>query len=271
MAENSDTTVYLTLMLYGVRADDITGGRFIRFVGGLFKELGHPPDCLGIHRVAGSKKTRGFYPMPVRPLRTQLLRGGFRDVTSIDIVTLQKNGRYPGEDYLLMGSWHREPHYALIAAPLNLVPDTNEWCQKRAMEMIKFLRPEYGCGYLSGKNFRPAQFTAYPGLGDGMEEDRRNNWWGMSAVRRKLWQKGVIRDVFRWNFISEGQLQQKMGRASLRQWIVSDVGRGELHPFSHGMTLWCVPDDRIPAIRKTLHYAGVVFDHHRHTRYPRPA
>ena len=101
------------------------------------------------------------------------------------------------------------------------------------------------------------------GLPPATPEGDRISAWGM-ALDDRPWRNGLIRDVFRWNFLIKPQLRRAVGNQPLEAWIRGAPDRGTLHRVSKDLVLWSVPEDHIPAVRQPLCDAGVIYDRRLH-------
>lgn len=132
-----------------------------------------------------------------------------------------------------------------------------------AKELIEMLRPKYGIGYRRPFGRGPGYYAMSLAHGDTTEEeDLRTSHWA-EAQQRALYNQGQIRDMYPWNFLNRSQLDARVRKQTLAEWIETQPSRGRLQPISKELTLWTVEDKHIPEIFKVLFDAGIVFDYER--------
>ena len=94
---------------------------------------------------------------------------------------------------------------------------------------------------------------AYPA--DTPEGDRMAAW-GMTGRDERVYDKGLLRDVYPWSFLTASQFAAPIDGVPLWKWIEQDARRGTISEFMPGTMLWEVPDDRIADVRFALAHAG---------------
>ncbi len=80
----------------------------------------------------------------------------------------------------------------------------------------------------------------------------------------RVWERGLLRDVYSWNFVTEPQLGKPVGNMSLEQWIQGNKQRGHLARLCDNTALWKVDEVQIPLVRHDLAEAGIIFDWKKH-------
>ncbi len=115
----------------------------------------------------------------------------------------------------------------------------------------------------------------YPTDGDAFKESREIARWGRDGLEEKVYRQGILRDVYPWNFLTEGQLFRVLTIAepttdvgfnglanfeteTLEKWILKDPRHGTLIAIGKGVSLWEVRSSEIAAIRNHLRCAGVI-------------
>jgi hypothetical protein len=94
------------------------------------------------------------------------------------------------------------------------------------------------------------------------EADKISRWGnGMTA---EVWKRGLLRDVYLWNFLSDPHLRMTIGTVSLEQWIRADGRRGQLESLDAGLWFWEVAAANLEPVRMALVAANIIFDLNSH-------
>ena len=78
-------------------------------------------------------------------------------------------------------------------------------------------------------------------------------------MEEELYRKGLLRDVYLYNFLTEPQLSRFVAGGTLQQWIQQDTSRGQFAAFHGNVWLWSVDGLAIPELREILRREGVIF------------
>jgi hypothetical protein len=228
-----------------------------------FTDLGHPPDKAGVTAPGFGSQLGSF-----GRFAAKLKRTGFRKVTGVDLVATTPRAEIWGTDYYLSASYMGDDDELMadIVARSSLATLSATSLLPLARAVAGILKPVYGIGYTRahrlgptyyaiGLNFDPGDLTA--------EEEAEQDWigtWGETLFTDQVYRKGILRDVYRWNFLTRSHLKKKVGGVPLEQWIRQGPRRGKLDGFGRGMHLWEVPTKDIPRVRQALLRAGVILE-----------
>lgn len=137
-----------------------------------------------------------------------------------------------------------------------------------AQEACLLTNPPYGIGLVRPFGLGPVLYCMGIVQGDVPDEegDRITEW--LEVLRHKLLDKGLIRDVYPWNFLTSAQLQAMVGKFTLKEWIANDSRHGTLSPVTDQAMLWAVEGAAIPRVRQCLIDASIVFDYDKHIQAP---
>jgi hypothetical protein len=192
-------------------------------------------------------------------------------VTYVFLVTMFPGGQIPVRDWLLNVSWSRDEGHVVFAAENSIVPFRSDGFRRYTEEVVRLVHPGYGIGYQMSKRHAPDMYALGIGqqlgtilTGEAYEEAVNRSHWADTGMDECVWQTGVIRDVYPWNFLNARQLDMGVEGRSLREWINQDPRRGSLANVSETVTLWDVPDAAIPEIRRQLKEAQLIFDWRRY-------
>jgi hypothetical protein len=235
-----------------------------------FQELGCSADKMSVHGPGHSGNTVSF-----ASANAKLKKMGFEGITDLSIFSLAPAARIPMNDYLLTASWSAKYSYACVVSRSSIVPLSRSAMLPFAKNIVQDVNPAYGIGYKRDHRLGPAMYAIgiCQGLGPGgygvglseaeqMEADSISRWGdGMTA---RIWQKGTIRDVYLWNFLTNPQLTKQVGGIPLEQWVRQEARRGTVTPLCNGVSLWEVDEANLPIVRQAIHQAGVMFDWKKH-------
>ena len=251
-----ECAVYFALAFYGTAGDIAAAKGFLSAIADSFSQLGYPPDRLSVGRDGRYGKAGGF-----RRTSAILHRKGFVGVHHLAIYAMLPGFRFMDDTYCRAGWSSHEPGLATITVRADIPGDFHLQSWPLVPALIRCLKPEYGIGYFREHRLGPGFFAL--GIGKGLppitpEGERISAW--CDALYHRPWRDGLIRDVFRWNFLTKPQLQRAVGNQSLETWINNGPDRGTLQTMSKNMALWSVPEEHMPAIRQALSDAGVIYE-----------
>lgn len=251
------------LAFYGIRPSTQAADAFYHAMVKWFTELGHPPDKAGIAAPGFGTQLGSF-----RRFNAKLERTGFRRVTGVDLVATTPRARFYSSDYYVSASYDGDTDslMATIVARSSVATLSAASLLPVARMVVGMLKPVYGIGYTRphrldpvcyaiGLNFDPGDLTA--------AEEAEQDWigtWGETLFADQVYRKGILRDVYRWNFLTRPHLNKKVAGVPLAQWIRTGPRRGTLGEFVRGMHLWEVPTKDVPKVRRALLGAGLILE-----------
>jgi hypothetical protein len=86
-----------------------------------------------------------------------------------------------------------------------------------------------------------------------------SRWCDMGMVKQ-VYQAGLLRDVYLWNFLNSAQLSTLIGGVPLKEWIPQAAGRGKISPFNGGLVFWEVDEADLGQVRTELQKGGAIFN-----------
>ncbi len=129
--------------------------------------------------------------------------------------------------------------------------------------LAQSLKPNYGIGYNRehrlGPDFYAGGICMGLGYTESEEEEKMNISFWSDAVADHIWRKGVLRDVYPWNFLTKPHLAKQIHGIPLKKWIRQSIGRGTVDVLCKGINLWKVPEVDIPSVRSALRKAGALY------------
>lgn len=247
---------------YGLVTSDDSLVRFYERLREWFMDMRIGVDLLGVRGVGHAGR-----PVSFEHASASLQSAGFHAVDDLTMFSLLPHAKIPVDDFVALATISRVDQYALWTIRSSLVSLSRDEMLPLVRKVAEAVRPAYGIGYRRAHRFGPAMFaigiTQGLGLGlmgDAFEEARAISRWGDMGMVRRVWENGVLRGVYPWNFLSPLQLAAKIEGQSLRTWIERDSAHGTLEPLTEGIWLWETPDDCIATVRNALQAAGRIFD-----------
>ena len=254
------------MSFYGARRSSSAAENTFHSLCGWFVQLGFSPDRIGITGTGHTGKI-GDYRRGI----ARLEKTGFADVDSFEInvsLPLAKDG---GVDYSASAVFSRDARdggYVVAAVPSSYARK-GVWLPI-VRDLVDFLHPSYGIAfemplrkgpifYALGLN--STRLNEYKAPTDE-EYDRRLSIsrWGDLGMVEEVYRQGFLRNVYRWNFLTQPQLDRPVEGASLAKWIKADPHRGTLEPLAGDVWLWEVEESNRELIRDRLHDADAIFD-----------
>lgn len=166
------------------------------------------------------------------------------------------------EDCKLMVEFSAKRQILAISSRTDLYPRCDETLNL-LRSIVERFQPEYGIGFSRNFYHGPTAYVYGTGCNETVSAEDAENLrsWYHYGRDRKVWRHGQIRDVYPWNFLNASQLNAKVGKQSLEEWIKEKSERGTLQPVGAGLTLWDLPEEQIAAMGPVLWDAGVIFDY----------
>lgn len=231
-----------------------------------FEGLGLPPDQAAIHGPGHSGKYVSF-----KHANAKVAKSGFSEIIDVELSSLAQGGNT--HNYLATAFCSSKLRFIYFVARSSFAELSHAAMLPIAKRIIACARPKYGMGYRRDFRLGPAYYAMglSHGLGDASsregtperEEALRISFWS-SAMDAEIWRRGLLRDVYPWNFLTQTQIEMPIQRVTLQDWIQQDHGRGTLIPLESGVILWDVPEVCIPTLRQQLLKADILLDWRKH-------
>lgn len=221
-----------------------------------FDSLDAHPDKLGIDGGGFSGKVGAFTKNDAR-----LRNSGFAGIKGFSLYSLEAEGEVPLWDWQVTAEITSS--YCIIGACPSNAPIPGAALRSASEYAIRAFTPTYGIGFKREMRLGPTTFVT--GLVQGLqpwgdekpEADRIAAW--KVGIKNRVYERGLLRDVYNWNFLNDSHLDQRIRKVSLKQWIEQDQENGVLLPTAGSLQLWEVQDTQMPNVRRTLQDAGVIF------------
>jgi hypothetical protein len=251
------------IAFYGIAPSQGAVAAVYRHVLGWFEGCGRSADAAAVHGPGHSGKMGAF-----QRADAKLKKVGFEEVTGFSLVSTLPNAMIPMNDYVLTAGLSLQHGYFIAAARASVVPLSAEGLLPFVLPLLGMINPEYGIGYIRENKFGPTTYAIglVQGLGRSEEEKLESlniSFW-TDATKVRIWERGILRDVYRWNFLTTPQLSRPVDGVPLEEWIVRMPGRGRLSRVSESVVLWEVEEADIPGVRRTLWHAGSLYDWPKH-------
>src|SRR5262245_28381167 len=257
------------LAFYGFRPNPKGAEAFYRAMVEWFGQLGYPPTMAGVGGPGFGSRMGSF-----RGANAKLEKRGFGKVRSFELeATLPDDPRSDRRDYYVAAHYDadRESLSADVVARSSLATLSARSMLPIARAMVRDLKPDYGFGFTRTYQWMPEFYvtgvnTEYDANGESHsaavddDEEGRIAEWSESGMPDQAFRKGVLRDVYRWNFLTRPQLKRRVGKVPLERWIRQNARRGTLGAFEGEMVLWEVRERQIPALRNALRQAGAILE-----------
>jgi len=225
-----------------------------------FDSLGCHPDRSGVSGMGFGEKVGTFDRFDRR-----LKRNGFEEVRGFDLYRLIPGGDIPGYHWCVNADIDEEDSYCIVGARSSIAPIPGESMLSVTRTLIRDLTPIYGIGFRREMDLGPSLYAMGGCMGlqpwgaDKPEGDRIDRWRAL-GIKQRCYDKGVLRDVYPWNFLTQLQLSREVEGVPLKQWIEQDHNRGALSTVECGVYLWEIQVAQVAHVRVALENAGMVFD-----------
>ena len=250
---------YSVIALYGISTTEGLLKHFHDAVLHWFDELECPPDYMAVSGAGHSDKAVLF-----QSVEAKLQKTGYDGIESISLISTLPNYVTPVNDYKLSTYCSIKRDILFLSSMSSLASLDKKHMFSVVSKLLRQLNPAYGIGYTRDHSFGPAMYAIgiVQGLGTSGDEDMEGlniSFWN-NGKRARVWERGLVRDVYEWNFLNQQQLAMAIHGIALKSWIQSDSRRGTLTAMSGGIVLWEIDRADIPAARRALWDAGLIFD-----------
>lgn len=261
--------VRFVLAFYGAAPSSSSVKRFFQLVVSRFSEFGFPPHRLGVMGLGFRGSKMGSF----RRTAKKLDANGFDTVDSFSLDALMPDD-VCGSRHFVSAEFCRSPksgRFAVLSVPTSCV--TSDALRSFAHDVIECLRPAYGIAYERSLNEGPIWYALgvlvcrpedKPPVDDEYERGRSISRWSNIGMVKEVYREGLLRYVYRWNFLTPAQLNRQVEGVSLAKWIEADGQRGTIEPFCNEVWLWEVPESQLEMLRDRLHEANAIFDWRRY-------
>jgi hypothetical protein len=275
-----------SLVFYGIESGVERLRSFHETVTAWLREIGLSPDDVLIGRPG-----QGDIAGDLAHVTSALAGAGFTGVESVEITVSPEDGKATTTEFVVNATCS-DGRYAIVAVRGTVANYTNGRLVSLAQKLIEALSPSYGFGhhmalflepqlYALGKT--PTLFQMFQPREDEEDDESEDDpadvrdisraliedpdmsleqivQWGKMAMPMELYRKGVLRDVYPWNFLNKPQRSAPMEGVTLEEWIKADRSRGKIGPIPCDLAFWAIEPDRIDEIRPLLERNKVIFD-----------
>lgn len=245
------------LAFYGIEPRPDAIERLYRQIVAWFESHGVTPDRAAIEGTGFSGKFATF-----KGMSTRLRRAGFSTVTDFTLISSLPDAHISLSQYFMAADLQSKSRLFVISMRHSLVPLSRETLLPFTRDLAQDLNARYGIGYSRSAELGPIFYAIglVMGLGETGLEDVEGDHIGFWADAKRIgvWEQGLLRDVYPWNFLNEAQLSRPVGGVPFADWIRAAPGRGTLEAFGE-MNFWEVPEEDIRALRRTLWLEGNIF------------
>jgi hypothetical protein len=257
---NSEMLSVAVVALYGTASDSAAVESWFQAAVRFMKRLGHGPDMLSISRSGKTGRWTSFD----TGLR-KLEKLGFHDVTDISLCRVRPGGTVPLHDYDILGSYSLSSRYALLACSESILPFSKPDWLELIQEMLKLSAAAYGVGYVRPASLGPVPYAL--GIAEGLgfsgaeyEEATLISTWGYSGMPERVYEAGLLRDVYPLNALSPSHLAKSVAGMPLRSWIEEANGkRGTLKSTTRDRWIWDLRGRELETLRAQLRANGCLF------------
>jgi hypothetical protein len=248
------------LALYGLHFSPDRAEACYRHLVEWFDSLGCHPDRSEVSGDGFSENVGVFDRFDNR-----LKRSGFEGVRGFSLYRLVPGGDIPGYDWSVNAEVYQQESYCIIGARSSIAPIPGDSMLSIGRTLIRDLSPVYGIGFRREMSLGPSLYAmgGCMGLqpwGAEKPEGDRIERWRTFGIEQRVYETGLLRDVYPWNLLTHLQLNQQIDGIPLGQWIEQDQNCGSLSVLVNNIWLWEVPEAQMRRVRLALGKAGIVFD-----------
>ena len=251
------------LAFYGIAPVKTALADFYSIAVRWFADLGHPTDKVAVRGPSHPRTYQSF-----ERVDRKLKSNGFEGIVSVELVSLAPEAKIPGQDYLLTAWASLKNRNAYIVSRTSIVHLAKPEVMPLAKKVILGIQPSYCIGYTRPHRLGPSMYAV--GIAQGLGPDGYGipgemttaeeaefesiSHWG-TGVHARVWEKGLLRDVYPWNFLNRAQLEAEIADVRLEEWILKDRERGKLERAGDGIRFWQLEPEQIPGVRGALEKA----------------
>lgn len=197
---------------------------------------------------------------------------GFSVLRSLELRDIDPDSKDPGQ-FWIQAVINRsvDDSYGVVAVDESIAPLSDLATSELGRDLIKAVGAQYAIGYSRDRRFGPSLYAS--GLSQGLasngaeyEEALRISRWCDIGMPQRVFNHGLVRDVYPFSWLNRSQLDASVGDSSLEKWIEAGPHRGQLSDMQHGLRCWRIEAGEIEEARRFLWDRGVIFDWRRHAQ-----
>jgi hypothetical protein len=255
--KSDDGVPYSVLAVFGPAMDSTTVRDLLNVTRSAIERAALGANALAVHT---SRRFGRYQRITPRLLRS--LEGS--DLTGFALAYVPP----PETDALMLGWIRGQTAHGggfTFVGRLDLFPPRSAAVLALIADVARIYPVLYGYHYVIDAMYGPdlhavGIFYSQPGEGASARltgaEERRTAAWGNRRVTAAP--RGILRDVFPLNFLSEVHRKQTVNGVPLFEWIRQDDSRGRLESLTPSLWAWHVPDDRCADLGDTFEAAGLL-------------
>jgi hypothetical protein len=252
------------IAFYGIQNTSEVAVLFLESTTEWLHSLGLQPDKIGIHVTGRTGSLR-----PYSRFRKHADRVDYSTVRGIELYATMPSAKvwwlhsYASAQY----EGDKGGTYAFVESRSSILSLDTLADSVVVRRLIDCLRPSYGVGFTRLAQYGPGPFVfgvtcGPPGTGlsgEEYEEGVRVCRWGDTGMAQQVYARGIMRDVFPYNYLNDSHLSNRICGYSFADWVSQDTDRGSLCYLKPDLFLWRVLDHNIQKVRFVLRDAGILF------------
>lgn len=257
---SDSSKICFTIAFYGINFENCSLSDFYASVDREFDRRHVGITSIGIQLPKAARRRNSSKDSGDKILRSAESEG----VSGFSVASSPLDAEFPMLEYDAAANISVEGRYASVTFRSDLINSDNLSLEDFASSLVGILRPAYGIGYHRELNRSPGLYAVgilgsqNPFDLDEMESLNVSFW--NSAMDENLWERGLLRDVYEWNFLTRTQLDRHIFGVKLEDWIKTHPGRGSIRVLDRNITFWKVDASQILEIKRMLWKAEVLFN-----------
>jgi hypothetical protein len=162
-----------------------------------------------------------------------------------------------------------------LTADAELTGNSLAGLKEIAVEIARTLRPFYGYGFTMLWKYSPGAYATTSIIyydDDKVKEMsalfpvETHNWPNVLCYHdngHRLFEEGVLRGLYEWNFLSQAHLERRLRRRKIRMrdWIVQEAAGTSLQQLDEDVWWWQIPQELIVPLRQALQGEYILYDY----------
>lgn len=241
------------ISLHGFKTNTINWKKWFYFVEELI-------SCKGLEFtricITGSKYGHSSKSILYKNGRKKLEANNFEDIEAIYIMSMNDKDDYTTNFIVYADiSVDIDSNFSSLVFAIDelLMPFDQEDFKNLASKFIDYTSSEYGYYYRRHLRDSPETYSiGGSGYRSDPEDQRISNNWSLNRSIGLLGNVGILRDVYKLNFLSKIHMDWSIFNTTLGEWIKVSPMRGEVIELMPNKWCWYVPDEYQETIRNDL-------------------
>ena len=244
--------------MYGEKKQNYNASQWYDTMLAFFDGLGYQPDY-------GACSTPNYSPrkaIKLKSLQKKLNSIEFEEIELMSLYATLENFKSLLDGWYVYASINMKQLTSMVCFDNHVQEFDKDMMKKTILDMFDCIDVKYGIAYQRDFNLGPAVYAlgGISGLNydevDRAERDKITKWLH-DSYKNRSYLKGMLRDVYPVNILTDIHLNRDIGDKTLKQWI-QEESIGDLYSINNFLWMWVLDNTSINTARSHLAPLGII-------------